>query len=290
MMERQPIAIVGAGTLGWQIALTFAARGIEVRLFDISPPAIELALGEIRETVVALVADGALPEHAANAAERVVPVESLAGAVMGVWLVIEAIPERLEAKRTLFAELSQLASRDIVLATNSSSLRSRLLADVTEHPERLMNTHFYNEPWRRNAVELMTCGVTDPELMERVAKFMNAAGLEPFVVGGESTGFIFNRIWRAIKRESLRVVAEGHATPEEVDRLWEIVMMSAPGPFARMDRVGLDVVLDIERHYAAESGDPSDEPPALLVELVERGQLGVKSGMGFFRYQKDGTG
>jgi 3-hydroxybutyryl-CoA dehydrogenase len=114
--------------------------------------------------------------------------------------------------------------------------------------------------------------------------------LEPFVVGGESTGFIFNRIWRAIKRESLRVVAEGHATPEEVDRLWEIVMMSAPGPFARMDRVGLDVVLDIERHYAAESGDPSDEPPALLVELVERGQLGVKSGMGFFRYQKDGTG
>jgi 3-hydroxybutyryl-CoA dehydrogenase len=285
-MERQPIAIVGAGTLGWQIALTFALQGIEVHLFDLSSRAIEQALVQIREATTLLIAERALPSSAENAVDRVIPAESLVNAIAGVWLVIEAIPERLEAKRAYFAEVSRLAGRDVVLATNSSSFRSRLVAEVTEHPERLMNTHFYNEPWRRNAVELMTCGVTDPELLERVARFMKATGLEPFVVGGESTGFIFNRIWRAIKRESLRVVAEGHATPEEVDRIWEIVMMSAPGPFARMDRVGLDVVLDIERHYANESGDPRDEPPALLSDLVHRGQLGVKSGTGFFAYDE----
>lgn len=287
-MERQPIAIVGTGTLGWQIALTFAVQGVGIRLFDVSPSAIDQALVQIRETIDSLIAERALPNSAANAADRVIPVESLADAIDGVWLVIEAIPERLEVKRSFFAEVSRLAGREVVLATNSSSFRSRLVADVTEHPERLMNTHFYNEPWRRNAVELMTCGVTDPVLLVRVARFLRAAGLEPFVVGGESTGFIFNRIWRAIKRESLRVVAEGHATAEEVDRLWEIVMMSAPGPFARMDRVGLDVVLDIERHYANESGDPADVPPGLLVDLVERGRLGVKSGKGFFAYEEQG--
>jgi 3-hydroxybutyryl-CoA dehydrogenase len=191
----------------------------------------------------------------------------------------------LEAKRALFADLSAVAGREVVLATNSSSFRSRLLADATRHPERLLNTHFYGEPWRRSAVELMTCGATDPAILARVAEFLATCGLTPFVVRGESTGFIFNRIWRAIKRESMRVVAEGHATPEEVDRLWSLVMQSAPGPFARMDRVGLDVVLDIERRYAAESDDPDDEPPALLVELVERGLLGVKSGRGFYEYE-----
>jgi 3-hydroxybutyryl-CoA dehydrogenase len=173
----------------------------------------------------------------------------------------------------------------VVLATNSSSFRSRLLADVTRYPERLLNTHFYGEPWRRSAVELMTCGATDPAVLEQVAEFMVACGMTPFVVQGESTGFIFNRIWRAIKRESMRVVDEGHATPEDVDRLWCLVMESAPGPFARMDKVGLDVVLDIERRYAAESGDQDDEPPALLVDLVERGMLGVKSGRGFYEYE-----
>jgi len=283
-MEQQPIAIVGAGTLGWQIALTFAAQGIPVHLTDRSESALDRALFQISETTTTLVATGVLPERALGAGRNIATHRSLADAVSGVWLVIEAIPEQLAAKREVFADLSRLTEPTVVLATNSSSLRSRLLADVTQHPARLMNSHFYNDPWQRNAVELMTCGQTDPALLDRVAAFMSDAGLVPFVVGGESTGFIFNRIWRAIKRESLRVVAEGHATPEEVDRLWEIVMISQPGPFARMDRVGLDVVLDIERHYASESGDPEDAPPALLVDLVEQGALGVKTGGGFFPY------
>jgi 3-hydroxybutyryl-CoA dehydrogenase len=271
-MERGAIAVVGAGTLGWQIARTFAVRGVRVRLYDakgrVAEEAVERIGREVPEAVGSLVAVG-----------------SLAEVVDGVWLAIEAIPERLEAKRALFAEVSGMTGAEVVLATNSSSLRSRLLAEATRFPERLLNMHFYNEPWRRSAVEVMTCGETDPAVLARVAAFMTGCGLEPFVVRGESTGFIFNRIWRAIKRESLRVVAEGHATPEEVDRLWCIVMESEVGPFARMDRVGLDVVLDIERRYAAESGDPKDEPPGLLVELVEKGMLGVKSGRGFYEYE-----
>jgi len=272
-MERGPIAVIGAGTLGWQIARTFAGRGVTVRLYDASSEAVERAISRVRD-------------DAHEALERIVVAGSMSEAVAGIWLAIEAIPERLEAKLALFENLSALAGPEVILATNSSSFRSRLLAEATRHPERLLNTHFYNEPWRRSAVELMTCGVTDPAVLDRVAAFMVSCGLTPFVVQGESTGFIFNRIWRAIKRESLRVVAAGHATPEEVDRLWCLVMESAPGPFARMDRVGLDVVLDIERRYAAESGDPNDEPPALLIDLVERGMLGVKTGRGFYEYEE----
>jgi 3-hydroxybutyryl-CoA dehydrogenase len=287
-MEEQGIAVVGAGTLGWQIALTFALRGVEVRLSDAFPEALERGLALMRAEVETLVAKGELPAEAVSAPERVIACGSLASAVDGAWLTIEAIPERLELKRAFFAELSALAGPEVILASNSSSYKSRAFADVTRCPERLMNTHFYGRPWRRPAVELMGCGCTDPAKIERVRAFFAACGLRPFVCRGESTGFLFNRIWHAVKQESLKVVAEGHATPAEIDELWRIVMGSEPyGPFERMDRVGLDVVLDIERHYAAESGLARDEPPQFLAEMVERGELGIKTGKGFYEYNGD---
>lgn len=278
------LAIIGAGTLGWQMALTFATAGQTVHLHDISADALERGLALLKAECDALSSRGELPE-AGEAPARIVQCESLQSAVHGVWLVIEAIPERLEMKRALFANLSRIVGPDVVLATNSSSYRSAELADVTRHPERLLNTHFYGRPWRRPAVELMTCGRTDPAVIDRVSKAFTSCGLRPFICRGESTGFIFNRVWHAVKAECLRVVAEGLATPAEVDELWRIVMGGEPyGPFERMDRVGLDVVLDIERHYAAESGLTRDEPPALLTEMVARGQLGLKTGRGFYDY------
>jgi 3-hydroxybutyryl-CoA dehydrogenase len=281
------VAIVGAGTMGWQLALTLAAHGAQIRLTDVSPAALEAGIGRLTATAAELERTGDLP-GAADATSRVTSCPTLEDAVEPSWFVLEAIPERIELKRELFAQLSTLVGPDIVLATNSSSFTSRELAPVVSHPERLLNAHFYNSPWRRSAVELMTCGQTDPAVIERARSFFDAHGFSAFVVRGESTGFLFNRIWRAVKAESLRVVAEGLATPAEVDRIWEIVMESRPGPFARMDRVGLDVVLDIERHYAAESGDPRDEPPAFLAEKVARGELGRKSGRGFYEYEGDG--
>ncbi|MDI3339042.1 MAG: 3-hydroxyacyl-CoA dehydrogenase family protein [Sphaerobacter sp.] len=278
------VAIIGAGTMGGQLAVTLAGRGVPVRLTDAAPAALAAARDRIAADAARLVDEGVLAGPAAAISARVEAVSTLADAVHGAWLVIEAAPERLDLKRALFAELSALAPPDVILATNSSSFRSRLLADVTRHPARLLNTHFYHHPWQRNGVELMTCGQTDPAVIERVAAFLRATGFLPVVVRGESTGFIYNRIWRAIKRESLRVVAEGLATPEEVDRLFCLALGAPVGPFGLMDRVGLDVVADIERHYAAESGRPEDEPPALLDELVRAGRLGVKTGRGFYGY------
>ena len=281
---QRPIAVVGAGTMGWKIALQLDAHDAQVRLYDRDRDVLEHAMAEIAQMGAELALSGELPERASDLSDRVRAVHTLAEAVDGSWYVVEAIPERMDLKRRLFAELSASCDPQTILATNSSSFMSRHLADVTTSPTRLMNSHFYNFPWRRSGVELMSCGETTPELLELVAAFLRRCGLIPVIARAESTGFVFNRVWHAVKRESLQVVAEGVATPEEVDRLWCLSMEAPLGPFAMMDRVGLDVVLDIERHYAEMSGDPKDEPPGFLAEMVARGELGRKSGRGFYTY------
>jgi len=282
--EHQPVAIVGAGTMGWQIALQLGAYGTPIHLYDRDPAVVEQALNRIGEQGAVLAAEQQLPPRADDLGELVRGFNSLEVAVNDCWYVIEAIPERLELKRVLFAEISRITGPEIILATNSSSFKSRHLADVTDHPARLMNSHYYNVPWRRSGVELMSCGVTEARHIERVAALARRSGLVPVIAEAESTGFVFNRVWHAVKRESLKLLAEGVSTPEEIDRLWCLSMETSIGPFAMMDRVGLDVVLDIERHYAEQSGDPNDAPPQLLTDMVERGELGRKSGSGFYLY------
>ncbi len=284
MNDLSTVAIIGAGWMGRQISLQLASHGVTVKLVDPEPAALAEAVAYIRESGANLADAGVLSDGGRTAADRVLPRTTFEGELGDVWLVLEAVPERLDLKRELFANLSSEVDRDTILATNSSSFRSGLLADVTTRPERLMNIHFLNHPWNRPAVEVMTSGCTDEALLGTVYTWLRRAGLRPVIVQGESTGFLFNRIWRAVKRESLRVVAEGHGSPEDIDRFWCMSTGLRTGPFAMMDRVGLDVVLDIERHYAWESGDPKDEPPAFLVEMVREGKLGLKTGEGFYRY------
>jgi 3-hydroxybutyryl-CoA dehydrogenase len=136
-------------------------------------------------------------------------------------MVVEAVPEKVELKRDVFAELDRLADPEVILASNSSSLPSSQVIDQVEHPERVLNTHYYQPP-EMNAVELMSCGGTADGLIEALMKKMPEYGLVPFHVRRESDGFIFNRIWAAIKRECLMVVEEGVATPEDVDGMWKL--------------------------------------------------------------------
>jgi 3-hydroxybutyryl-CoA dehydrogenase len=167
-----------------------------------------------------------------------------------------------------------------VLASNSSSYPTSQIVDAVTRPERVLNMHFYMPPLQ-NAVELMSCGMTKPELIEALMEILPRFGLEPYHVQRESIGFIFNRIWAAIKRESLTVVADGIATPKDVDRIFQSVLRSAEAPFRLMDKVGLDVVLDIEEHYAAAKGH-SEGPRRLLRGYVQEGRLGQKTGCGFY--------
>ncbi len=276
----RPVAVIGAGTLGRRIALMFTSRGGDVRISD--PDA------EQRAAALRYVAD-ALPEVLGQVdgsrAGRVTATDDLAVAVAGSWLVVEAVPERLDLKRSLFARLDGLAPPVAVLATNSSSYPSSRLRDVVRRPERLVNTHFYMPP-ERTAVEVMSCGGTDPAVIALLMQALPTYGLRPYEVRRESVGFVYNRIWAAIKREALAVVEEGVATPQEVDELFELNLGTSRGPFRRMDAVGLDVVLDIEEHYAAERPGLPEGPRRLLREMLAAGRLGDKSGGGFY----DSTG
>jgi len=269
----RPIAVIGAGTLGRRIAAMLAGHGAHVHLFDIDPQQLTRAVA-FAEGVIAT-----LPQPDA----RLTTTTDMADAVRDAWLVIEAIPERLDLKQRLFAELDEMTRPDAILATNSSSLKSSLLINEVSRPERVLNAHFYQPPdW--NAVELMSCGQTDPAAIELMQAMLARYGLEPFHVRKESTGFIYNRVWAAIKRESLSVVEEGVADPEDVDRLFCSLHGATMGPFQLMDRVGLDVVLDIEEHYASEREGIPEGPRDLLRRMIAEGKLGVKSGEGFYRY------
>jgi 3-hydroxybutyryl-CoA dehydrogenase len=182
------------------------------------------------------------------------------------------------AKKQVFAQLDELSAVDVILANNSSSYASRMFLDKVHRPERVLNIHFYMPP-KQNAVDVMSCGKTDRDILDFVMTTMPEFGLYPFEARRESTGFIFNRIWAAVKRECIEVVAEGMSTPQEVDRMFEINTGSAAGPFRMMDQVGVDVVLDIDEHYCAEH---PEGPRRLLRSYLQQGRLGVKSGAGFY--------
>jgi 3-hydroxybutyryl-CoA dehydrogenase len=213
---------------------------------------------------------------------------SLAEALDGAWLVVESAPEKLEIKIPLWGQIDAAAAADTIFGTNSSSYPSRLMAENVRDKTRLCNMHFYMPP-EVNAVELMSDGQTDRGLLDTLLTVLPEFGLYPFEVRRESTGFIFNRIWAAIKRESLAVVAEGVARPEDVDGMFKVNGRVLAEPFGLMDLVGLDVALDIENHYCEEFPYLPKTSRDLLQGYVDAGKLGVKTGEGFYTYPKAST-
>jgi 3-hydroxybutyryl-CoA dehydrogenase len=271
-----PTAVMGSGTIGSRMALMLASSGGEVRLYDPNADQLEVARRYVEAEMPRVVAgrSGALPG-------RLILSRTVQAAVADTWMVVEAIPERLDLKKKMFGDLDRLAPEDAILASNSSSYPTSQLIDAVSRPGRVANTHYYGGLPEVNVVEVMTCGKTTDEVIARLFERLPAYGLLPFHVLKESVGFIFNRIWAAIKRESLAVVAEGVSTPQVVDQLYQRVM-GWLGPFRSMDKVGLDVVLDIEGHYAAIRPGIPAEPRQLLKRYIEQGRLGIKSGKGFY--------
>ncbi|GAB2970010.1 3-hydroxyacyl-CoA dehydrogenase family protein [Nocardioides montaniterrae] len=276
----RPIAVIGAGTLGRRIALMFATAGGTVRVCDLDAGQRADAAAYIEEQLPHVLAS--IPGSTAATVDFT---DDLAMAVADAWLVVESLPERLEIKVPIFGQLDKLAPEDAILATNSSSYPSSQVIDEVTRPERVVNLHFFMPPAAR-ACELMTCGHTSEAVFEKLQSALPRYGLTPFRARKESRGFIYNRIWAAIKREALMVVAEGVATPQEVDALYANVTGQKEGPFRKMDRVGLDVVLDIEENYAAHREGLPESPRELVRSYLAQGRLGEKSGHGFYDYEE----
>lgn len=277
-LDTRPLAVIGAGTLGRRIALMLSLQGAEVRVHARTAATREAAVGWAKEQQPQL-----LDKVAGSRAGGIVAVDDLAAAVDDAWLVVESVPEDLALKQAVFRQLDALAPADAILATNSSSLASSALVTSVANPARLLNTHFLMPP-AVVPVELMSCGQTDAAVIELLVQRLPAYGLSPYVVQAESMGFIFNRIWAAIKRETLLVLAEGVTTPQSLDALYREATGQRMGPCQLMDSVGLDVVLAIEEHYASARPALPEAPRKLLRAMVADGRLGHKSGRGFYDY------
>ena len=277
-IQNRPVAVIGAGTLGRRIALMFATRGGTVRIHARRAEQRDEATQFVTQALPKLVADRGFGEVG-----LVTATGSLDEALDGAWLAVESVPEKLEIKIPLWGEIDQAAPPGAIFGTNSSSLPSRLMTENIRDKTRLCNTHFYMPP-EISAVDLMSNGQTDRGLLDTLLTVLPEFGVHPFEARKESTGFIFNRIWAAIKRESLAVVAEGVARPEDVDGMFKVNWRVPAGPFQMMDMVGLDVVLDIENHYAAEFPHLPKNVRDLLQSYIDAGKLGIKTGEGFYTY------
>ncbi|UCG12320.1 MAG: 3-hydroxyacyl-CoA dehydrogenase family protein [Deltaproteobacteria bacterium] len=287
-METKPfetVCIIGAGFMGAQIGLHCATHGYTVWFVDILEEELQRAVQRHSEELDArLEKEQITPDEKEAILSRTHVTTKIQEGAPKAQLVIESVPERLEIKHEVFTQLDEVCLSHTILATNSSSIRISAIEEVTNRPKKVLNMHFYPPVWQRTMVELMRGTATSDETIESVRQFVRTIDLTPLLVRRESTGFIFNRVWRAIKKECLHLVDNGVASHEDVDRAWMIATAMPAGPFGLMDVVGLDVVRDIEMVYYRESGDETDAPPKFLLDKIERGELGMKTGKGFYTY------
>ena len=279
------VGVVGAGTAGRQIALRCAQCKMHTYLFDVSPEAQRRAMETSVERLDQAVQEGALARDAvAPILSRLQTCDRLEQCVGDVELVIEAVPEKLELKRQIFAEIDRLAPPSALIATSSSSLPCSRLAGATRRPDKVLNLHFPIPPNDGAPLEVMGNPNTAPETLAIGEGFARSLGLLPIMVKREIMGFGLNTIWHEIKKVSLQIVAGGYVDFEDVDRWWIAGTGMSMGFFAALDEIGLDTVRDIEMLYYQESGDERDKPPEFLDKMIALGRLGVKSGRGFYTY------
>lgn len=283
MKEIGWVGIVGAGTMGRRIGFQAVINGAHVRLFDIRPEAARDAVRAIEGLIEEREADGRLPKGTLAAARPLLSTSpALKDCVSGVDLVIENVPEKVELKRGVFAEVSRLVGPETLLATNTSSIRGSEIADAIVRPERFLNFNWGKPDDVR--VEVMGHPGTAPETIAAVMAWLKKLGMVALQVKREIMGYGCNRIWRAVKKEVLFLIEGGYMSPEDIDRGWMLEWETEFGPCGVMDYIGLDVVRDIELNYFRASGNPADRPPRFLEEMVAQGKLGMKTGEGFYRY------
>ena len=276
--EIKRVGIVGAGFTGKQIAAQTALYDFVVSVYDIDPKVLEDAEKYI---------SGVLKrKNQLDAIKNVSYYTDLSEALKDVDLAIEAIPENLELKKEVFSQIDKIAPAHAIIGTNSSSYPVSKIESAVKRKDKVLNLHFYPPIPTRSMVDIMSGSETSEETFEIGKKWVEDIKCEPLVVKKECLGFVFNRIWHAVKKECLKIWDGGYADIETVDTAWKIFTGMKMGPFTMMDGIGLDVAYAVEMSYYEESGDPNDKPPDALKELVENGDLGMKTGKGFYTFRR----
>ena len=284
--ELRRICVVGAGLMGRQIALNAAHHGYDVRLFDANPEQLQAAERWLDEYLAGRVEKGRWTKDEADRARaRLGFAVSLAAAAADADLVVEAVLEVLAVKRAVFEELDRLAPARAILATNSSTFVSSLIADATKRPSQVANLHYFNPAMVMELVEVVRGPHTSEETATLLVEFVRRIGKRPILLKKEIEGFIANRLLRALGREACFLVDEGYATFEEVDLAAEKALGHPLGPFRLMDLTGVDLAFMIRSAIYEASGRDEDRPPKCIEERFRAGHYGRKTGRGFYTYE-----
>lgn len=280
------VTVLGAGVMGHGIAQVAAMAGHRVTLHDPDAAAAERGLARIRANLDKGVSLGKVrAEERAGALGRISPAPSLAAACARAELVVEAAPERMELKRSLFLEVEAAASPSALLATNTSSLSIDAIAEVLAEPGRFLGLHFFNPVHLMALVEVVRGSRTDAAVLDAGVAFARGLGKEPIVVR-DAPGFASSRLGVALGLEAMRMVEEGVAEPAAIDKAMVLGYRHPMGPLRLTDLVGLDVRLAIAEYLHEKLGGERYRPPAILRRMVEEGKLGRKTGEGFYRWDK----
>ena len=285
-MIRQ-IAVIGTGTMGRGIAYLAAVAGYETVVHDVDTAALDAARGAVESTLRKGVEKQKLTEAAAKEAmARLHLAPELEPAVHGADLVIEAVPESFELKQELFAQADLFCGEEAILASNTSSLSITKLAATVERRDRFVGLHFFNPPHVMKLIEIVRGERTSDATIDEVREVAEKMGKQPIIVR-DTPGFATSRLGVAIGLEAIRMLEEGVATAEDIDRAMELGYNHPMGPLRLTDLVGLDVRLGIAEYLASTLG-PRFEPPQLLRTKVAEGKLGKKTGEGFYRWRDEG--
>jgi 3-hydroxybutyryl-CoA dehydrogenase len=282
-MDITTIGVVGAGTMGSGIAQAFAHAGFPVRLVDVADPLLDRARRTIEKSLDTLVGKNKLSSTDRDAALGRLSTATALDRLVEADYIVEAIVESADAKRALLTSLDAIAKPEVILASNTSSISITLLGAATKRPDRVLGMHFMNPVPLMTLVEMIRGQATSDESMRIGSELCRRLGKTP-VEAADSPGFIANRILMPMINEAIYAVMEGVGTPEAIDTVMKLGMNHPMGPLTLADFIGLDVCLAILEVLQEGFGDPKYRPCPLLRRMVVAGQLGRKSGQGFYSY------
>jgi 3-hydroxybutyryl-CoA dehydrogenase len=284
MSKFEKISVIGGGTMGNGIAHVFAVSGFSVTLIETSDELAAKALATIEKNLSRMVKKEKIGETEKNAAlGRISTATDIAEGVQESDLVIEAIPENFDLKKRVFATVDEHAPDTAILASNTSSISITKLAECTTRPEKFIGMHFFNPVPVMTLVEVINGLKTDESVTEQILTLSDKLG-KTAVPANDSPGFVSNRVLMPMINEAIFCVYEGVATPEHIDSIMKLGMAHPMGPLRLADFIGLDVCLDILNVLYEGFKDPKYRPCPLLVQMVDAGKLGDKTGEGFFSH------
>ncbi|GLX69873.1 3-hydroxyacyl-CoA dehydrogenase [Paenibacillus glycanilyticus] len=286
-MNYKHITVAGSGVLGSQIAFQTAYKGFDVTVYDINDQALAKAKERMAELKSHYVADlNASEEQLAAAYSRIAYNSDLAAAVSNSDLVIEAIPEVVQIKTDFYKKLGEVAPKNTIFATNSSTLLPSQFAEATGRPGQFLALHFANEIWRNNTAEVMKHPGTDNGVFEDVVAFAKAIGMVALPLQKEQPGYILNSLLVPLLEAAQQLLVREIADAETIDKTWMVATGAPLGPFAILDVVGINTAYNIGLAKAKATGDAEFQNIADLLksEYIDKGKLGRATGEGFYKY------